>query len=79
MGGNSRISKDSGTTVRRWAKTGMPVKREGRFTTAKPDELLAWLGREAGMPRSAQIATNSADLAAGVKESIAAMKKLKKR
>ena len=71
--------KIPGTTVQRWAKTGMPVKREGRFTTAKPDELLAWLGREAGMPRSAQIATNTADLAGGLKESIAAMKKLKRR
>lgn len=67
------------TTVQRWAKAGMPVKREGRFTTANPDELLAWLGREAGMPRPAQIATNTADLAAGLKESIAAAKKEKSK
>jgi hypothetical protein len=66
------------TTVQRWAKAGMPVKREGRFTTANPDELLAWLGREAHMPRPAQIATNTADLATGLKESIAAAKKGKK-
>ena len=53
----------------------MPVKREGRFTIADPDELRAWIGREAGMPRPAHIATNTADLAAGLKESIAAAKK----
>lgn len=62
-------------TVQRWAKAGMPVKREGRFTIANPEELLAWLGREAHMPRPAHIATNTADLAAGLKESIAAAKK----
>lgn len=67
------------STVQRWAKAGMPVKREGRFTTANPDELLAWLGREAGMPRPAHIATNSADLAAGLEESIAAAKKEKSK
>ena len=67
--------KIPGATVQRWAKAGMPVKREGRFTTANPDELLAWLGREAHMSRPAQIATNEADLAAGLKESIAAAKK----
>lgn len=63
------------TTVQRWAKAGMPVRREGRFTIADPDELRAWIGREAGMPRPAHIATNTADLAAGLKESIAAAKK----
>ena len=56
----------------------MPVKHEGRFTTANPDELLTWVGREAHMPRPAHIATNNADLAAGLKESIAAAKKQKK-
>ena len=66
------------STVQRWAKAGMPVQREGRFTIAHPDELLAWLGRESHMPRPAHIATNTADLAAGLKESIAAAKKRKK-
>lgn len=64
-------------TVQRWAKAGMPVRKEGRFTIANPEELLAWLGRESGMPRPAHIATNEADLAAGLKESIAAAKKRK--
>ena len=67
--------KIPGATVQRWAKAGMPVRREGRFTIADPEELLAWLGREAHMSRPAQIATNEADLAAGLKESIVAAKK----
>jgi hypothetical protein len=61
-------------TAQRWAKAGMPVRREGRSMVADPDELLAWLGREARMPAPAQIATNTADLSSGLKESIAAAK-----
>ena len=64
-------------TAQRWAKAGMPIKREGRFTTADPDELREWLGREAKMPAPAHIATNTADLSSGLKESIAAAKKEK--
>lgn len=62
-------------TAQRWAKAGMPVKREGRSTVADAEELRAWLGREAQMPGPAHIATNTADLAAGLKESIAAAKR----
>lgn len=65
-------------TAQRWAKAGMPIKREGRFTTADPDELREWLGREAKMPAPAHIATNTADLSSGLKESIAAAKKEKR-
>jgi phage terminase Nu1 subunit (DNA packaging protein) len=66
-------------TVQRWAKAGMPVTREGRFTVADPQELRVWLGREAQMPGPAHIATNTADLAAGLKESITAAKKRSRR
>lgn len=57
-------------TAQRWAKSGMPVRREGRFTVADAEELRGWLGRESEMPAPAHIATNNADLAAGLKESI---------
>jgi hypothetical protein len=36
------------SVAQRWVKTGMPVKRQGHFVTAVPDELNSWLGREAG-------------------------------
>ena len=52
----------------------MPVHREGRFTVAEPEELRIWLGHESEMPAPAHIATNSADLAAGLRQSIAAVR-----
>jgi hypothetical protein len=44
--GWTAISKFMGTTpasAQTWAKQGMPVKREGRFTTVDPAEVQAWL------------------------------------
>ena len=55
-------------TVQRWAKTGMPVRREGRFTVATPEELNRWLARESGEP--VQIATESTDLAASLRRGL---------
>jgi hypothetical protein len=67
------------TTAQRWSKDGMPVHREGRFTVADAAELRSWLGRESEMPAPAHIATNNADLAAGLRQSIAAMRSHKRR
>jgi hypothetical protein len=33
--------------VQRWAKEGMPVKKQGRFVTATTEELDKWLEQEA--------------------------------
>jgi hypothetical protein len=63
------------TTAQRWAKSGLPVKREGRYTVAEREELSQWLGRESHMPAPAQIATNTADLASGLKQSISAVRR----
>jgi hypothetical protein len=60
-------------TAQRWARDGMPVRREGRFTVADPKELAAWLGREAHMPGAAQIMTNTSDVADALKQSITAL------
>ena len=65
-------------TAQRWGRSGMPVRREGRFTVADPAELREWLGNESEMPAPAHIATNQADLAAGLKQSIAAFRKNKR-
>ena len=62
------------STAQRWAKSGMPVRREGRYTVADREELSRWLGRESHMPAPAQIATNTADLTAGLKQSIKAVR-----
>lgn len=65
-------------TAQRWAEDGMPVKREGRFTVADPAELQAWLGRESHMAKPAHVMTKGADIAAALKESLAAAKREKK-
>lgn len=65
-------------TAQRWGKSGMPVRREGRFAVADADELRSWLGRESDMPAPAHIATNAADLAAGLRQSISAIRRQKR-
>lgn len=62
------------STAHRWAKDGMPVRHEGRFTVADGDELRAWLGRESHMGGPAQILTDESDVAGALKQSIAATK-----
>ena len=56
----------------------MPVWREGRFTVADPEAISAWLGRESHMPKPAHVMTGKADMAAALKESIAAARKKSK-
>jgi hypothetical protein len=78
--GWTAIAKFMGTTpasAQGWAKQGMPVKREGRFTIADPAEVQAWLGRQSHMPKPAHILTNETDLAAALKESLAVTKRKK--
>jgi hypothetical protein len=53
--------------AQRWARSGMPVVREGRFMTASPEELSRYLGREAGLDVPVHIASESMDLSADLK------------
>jgi hypothetical protein len=64
-------------TAHRWASEGMPVRREGRFTVADREAVSAWLGRESHMAKPAHVMTAGADMAAALKESIAAARKRK--
>jgi hypothetical protein len=60
--------------AQRWAKSGMPVEKRGRYVYASPDELNRWLGREsAGEP--VQIATEGIDLGSGLKRGLAFVRK----
>jgi hypothetical protein len=75
--GWAAIAKFMGTTpasAQTWAKQGMPVKREGRFTVADPAEVQAWLGQQSHMPKPAHILTNDSDISSALKESISAVK-----
>jgi hypothetical protein len=64
-------------TAHRWAEEGMPVRREGRFTVADREAISAWLGRESHMGKPAHVMTAEADIAAALKDSIAAARKRK--
>jgi hypothetical protein len=61
--------------AQRWSRSGMPVRREGRFTVATPDELSRWLGRESGVAQPVHIAAGTdTDLAAELRKSLSAAK-----
>jgi hypothetical protein len=64
-------------TAHRWANEGMPVRREGRSAVADREAVSVWLGRESHMPKPAHVMTEDADMAAALKESIAAARKRK--
>jgi len=61
------------SVAQRWATTGMPVSRQGRFVVATPDQLNKWLGRESGEP--VHLATNETDLSAELKRGLAHIRK----
>ena len=57
--------------AQRWARTGMPVTREGRFMYASREELSGYLGHEAGLDVPVHIATENMDLSADLKRALA--------
>ena len=57
--------------AQRWARSGMPVAREGRFMYATREELSGYLGREAGLDVPVHIATENTDLSADLKRALA--------
>ncbi len=62
------------SVAQRWAKSGMPAKKQGRYVQASPSELNAWLGEESsGEP--VQIATKTLDLGAELKRGLSFAKK----
>lgn len=63
------------TTVKRWAREGMPVKRESRFVTASKAELAIWLGEGDEVRGSVHVARSGEDLAADLRNGLAAVRK----
>jgi hypothetical protein len=59
------------TVAQRWARSGMPVTRKGRFMYASREELSQYLGREADLDVPVHIATENADLSADLKRALA--------
>jgi len=64
------------SVAQRWAKTGMPVSRAGKYVTAVPEELNVWLGREAG-GEPVHVATEVGDLSAELKRGLAFVRQKK--
>src|SRR6202453_2464161 len=63
------------STVHRWAKEGMPVRREGRNVVASPEELNRWLQLTSGEAARVQVATPGSDLLKDLRASVAAQAK----
>ena len=59
------------STVHRWAKEGMPVRREGRNVVASPEELNRWLQRTSGEAAGVHVVTPGSDLLKDLRASIA--------
>jgi len=55
----------------------MPLKRQGRYVTATPEELNKWLGREVG-GEPVQVATTNIDLSTELKRGLAFVREQKK-
>ena len=66
------------SVAQRWAKDGMPLKRQGCFVTATPEELNKWLGRELG-GEPVQVATADLDLSKQLKRGLAFVRQQKNR
>ncbi len=63
------------SAAQRWAKSGMPITREGHRVQASPEELNRWLGRETAEP--VHIATESTDLSSELRRGLSYVKKQK--
>jgi hypothetical protein len=63
------------SVAQRWGRSGMPIRREGRYTVATPEDLSRWLGRESGTGEQVHIAAEAdTDLAADLRRSLSAAK-----
>lgn len=65
------------STAHRWAKEGMPVRREGRNVVASPEELNRWLQRTSGEAAGVHVVTPGSDLLKDLRASVAAQKEAK--
>jgi len=67
------------STVHRWAKEGMPVRRVGRNVVATPEELNGWLQRSSGESTGTRVATAEGDLIKDLRASVEAKRQSRTR
>jgi hypothetical protein len=62
------------SVAQRWADSGMPVEKRGRYVYSSREQLNRWLGQEsAGEP--VQIATDETDLSAELRRGLSFVRK----
>jgi hypothetical protein len=61
LGSYSQVPGPYSCDVQRWARAGMPMRREGRFTMANRGDLKKWIAKESDMPKPAHVLTGNAD------------------
>jgi hypothetical protein len=66
------------STVHRWKKEGMPVRRQGRNVVANPEELDQWLQQTSGEAAGVHVVTPGSDLLKDLRASVAAQKGMTK-
>ncbi|MGC2450246.1 MAG: hypothetical protein WA477_21535 [Candidatus Sulfotelmatobacter sp.] len=69
----SEFLGEPASVVQRWASTGMPVHREGRFVTTTTKALNQWLGQQSGKP--VHIITDETDLTSELKRGLSFVRK----
>jgi hypothetical protein len=65
------------STVHRWAKEGMPVRRERRNVVASPEQLNQWLQRTSGEAADVHLITPGSDLLKDLRASVAVQRSSK--
>jgi hypothetical protein len=62
-------------TVQRWAREGMPVRREGRYVAASPEDISRWLGEGEWTDTPVHLPAPKEDLATELRKSVTSARK----
>ena len=66
------------TLAQRWAKSGMPVEKRGRYVYSSREELNSWLGQESA-GQDLQIASDDTDLSTELQRGLAIIRRQRQR
>jgi phage terminase Nu1 subunit (DNA packaging protein) len=69
----SEFLGEPASVVQRWASTGMPVHRQGRYVTTRTNDLNQWLGQQSGKP--VHVVTDETDLTSELKRGLSFVRK----
>ena len=69
----SNFLGEPASLAQRWASSGMPVRREGRYVTTTAAEINEWLGKQAGKP--VHVVTDETDLTSELKRGLSFVRK----